>query len=138
MTTTTTTCTPCEQELSALLPSLPSKWRDQLVSVLCEIRAQQTTEGCEKVKECETVTSLSGFTLSGSSACIEYTNEAGVTVERCFDISSILNNTMNDIIPSCVSSQEEWDAMTYLQRIQSWIDAHCECCDTTTTTTTIA
>lgn len=125
-----------KQKIEEYLSALPSKWVEQLTILLCEIKEDTESVDCAKVKQCETLTSLSDFTLSGTEASIKYTNEAGVQVTRTVDVGTLLNGTLDDLDPNCLASSEAWNSMSYTERIQALIDSHCDCCSTTTTTTT--
>lgn len=125
-----------KQQIEEMLDALPSKWRDQLATILCQIKEDKESVDCNKVKECETLTSLSNFTVSGTTVSIKYTNENGVQVTRSFDIGTALNSTLDDLDPNCLATPEDWNTLSYTERIQLLIDSHCDCCDTTTTTTT--
>lgn len=132
------------------LSSIPLAWREQLAAAICS----SSTIGnlfeidCNEVKDCETVTTLSEFTIvNGTSVCISFTNEDNVKVTRCFDFSEILNNSIANIDPACIATASEWSAMTYKEKWQTIIDKVCEDCQTvveatstttssTTTTTT--
>lgn len=122
-----------EAQICEYLKDIPSKWREQLTSVLISI--QQEVD-CEQVKECETLTSLSNFTIDGTEVSIQYKDEDGVTVTRSFDTESILNTTLEDVDPSCLATPTEWSNMTYTEKIQLIITSHCDCCEPTSTTTT--
>jgi hypothetical protein len=124
-----------KQQLLELLNALPSKWADQLADVLCQIKEDKESVDCEKVKGCETVTSLSDFTVSGTTVSIKYTNENGVQVTRSFDAGVVVNGSLDDLDPNCLATPEEWNSLSYDERIQLLIDAHCACCSDTTTTT---
>lgn len=118
-----------KEQIEQALASLPSKWRDQLVTLLCQIKEGQEDVDCNKVKECETLTVLSDFEQDGTEISIKYTDEHGVQVTRTFDVSSLINSTLDDLDPSCLATPTEWNTMTYTERLQALIDAHCTCCD---------
>jgi hypothetical protein len=118
-----------KEQIETYLSSLPEKWKDQLVQILCLIKEGKQEPDCERVKECETVTSLSDFSVTGTEVSITYKDEQGVSVTRTFDASQIVNNTLNDIDPGCLTDQTTWDSLTFEERIQLLIDSHCNCCD---------
>lgn len=120
-----------KQQIEQYLSGLPSKWKDKLVEILCLIKAEKQTPDCQKVKECETLTTLSDFEVEGSLVSIQYKNEAGVTVTRSFDAAQIVNETLNHIDPNCLTTEEIWVSMTLNERIQLLIDSHCNCCGET-------
>jgi len=117
-----------KQQIEEMLSAIPSKWREQLATILCQIKEDKESVDCNKVKECETVTSMSDFTVSGTTISIKYTDENGVQVTRSVDIESALNGTLDDLQPNCLASPSEWNALSYNERIQLIIDAHCACC----------
>ena len=130
------TCNNCEQVVSEYLCDLPSEWRKQITKVICQTLTSQTTIDCEDIKNCETVTSLSGFSVQGTEVCITYKDEKGISFVRCFNWNDVQNSTLDDVDPRCITSQEIWDDMSYAERIQAIIDFACDCAITTTTTTT--
>lgn len=117
-----------KQQIEEALSALPSKWAEQLADILCQVREERESVDCNDVKECETVTSLSDFTVNGTTVSIKYTNEAGVQVTRSFDAGAIVNGTLDELNPNCLASPSEWNALSYDERIQLLIDAHCACC----------
>lgn len=123
-------------DLEEILKDLPAKWRDAIIKILLKIQDDIQSVDCDTVRSCETLTTLSEFTQEGSEICITYTDEHGVSVERCFDLETTINNELDGIDPGCVVSQEDWDQMTYTQRFQALIDGFCNCCSTTTSTST--
>lgn len=122
-------CKECEKQLTEYLAEVPSKWREQLISVLCQIKTDKQALDCQVVKDCETITSLSEFTVDGSITSIVYTDENDVSYTRTFDVSSILDNLMNTIDPSCLMSEEDWLNLNFVGKFQAIVDAHCECCE---------
>lgn len=119
------TCNNCEEVMSKYLCDVPSEWRKQIVKVVCS--AMVSTENCEKFKDCEALTSLSAFSVDGTEVCISYKDENGVIVERCFDFGDIMNSSLDGVDPNCLMTQEEWDALSHLERIQAIIDYGCDC-----------
>lgn len=121
-------CITCEEQLADYLQAVPSKWREQLIAVLCQIKLDKQNPDCEAVKDCETVTTLSEFEINGSTASITYTNEDSVSYQRSFDVSLVLNNLMNDVDPGCLMSEESWLNLNFVDKFQAIVDAHCDCC----------
>ena len=60
------TCSNCEEIVEKYLCDIPHSWRVQISKVLCETITQDFTMGCPEVQECETLTTLSNFTVNGS------------------------------------------------------------------------
>lgn len=120
------TCSNCNEVISKYLCDIPSAWREQMVKVICD-KIAATDDDCDKFKECETVTKLSAFSVSGGEVCITYTDEDGVEFTRCFTIENTLNSVLDDIDPMCIASQEDWDSWTYKERIQAIVTFACTC-----------
>lgn len=125
----------CHIDLNAYLCDIPSEWREGIVKALC-LALEPPGDSCDAIKECETRTSLSAFTLQGNELSIIYKDENGYSHTAEIDLSSAIDASLDDTDPSCLMSQEDWDELSYLEKIQAIVDAHCECCTTTTTTTT--
>lgn len=125
-----------EQQLTELLKDIPSIWRDKLIQLLCQIKADKSTIDCAQVRECETVTTLSNFEIDGTTVSISYTDEGGVTVTRSFDVDTLLNAQLEGLDQGCLTDETTWSNMSFLEKIQMFVDAHCDCCPTTTTTST--
>lgn len=111
-----------------MLSALPSKWSEQIASVLCQYITDRQEVSCDKVHECETVTTLSDFTVNGSEVSIVYKDEKGVQYTRSFDLGTVVNNSLSDIDPKCISTEEEWLNMSFSEKIEAIISSHCDCC----------
>ena len=124
--------------LEEILAVLPKKFRDAIIEILLKIQDEVQTVDCEQVRECETLTSLSEFTQEGTEICITYTDEDGVSTERCFDMAETINNFFDttNIAPGCITTPTVWDTLTVDQKFQALIDTICSCCPSTSTTTT--
>lgn len=118
-----------KEQIEKYLDGLPSKWKEQLTELLCLIKEDKQEPDCQQVKSCETVTSLSDFTVDGTVISIQYKDEKGITVTRSFDTETILNNTLDSIQPNCLTTVQNWATLTFTQRIQLLIDSHCNCCE---------
>lgn len=117
-----------KEQIESYLSALPSKWKAQLTEVLCEIYESRQTPTCEDVKKCETLTTLSDFSVTDGQVCITYKDEKGVSFQRCFTVDSILNGQLDDIQPGCLTDETTWSNLSFAERIQLLIDAHCDCC----------
>lgn len=117
-----------KEKVEAYLSNLPSEWREKLTKLLCELDESKNKVNCSDVKKCETLTSLSPFSINGTLVSIKYKDEKGVQTTRSFDVSNILNNSLNSLNPGCLTTQLNWNTLTYQQRIQLLIDKHCDCC----------
>lgn len=122
-------------DIEEILKDIPEAWRYALIDILIKIQEERESVDCEQVRDCETVTNLSEFTFNNTEICISYTNEEGITVERCFDIENIINETLADIDPLCITTPTVWNTMSYTEKIQALVDTVCSCCPETTTTT---
>lgn len=118
-----------KQQIEEYLKDIPSKWKDSLVQLLCEINSSQNTVSCEDVKNCETLTSLSEFSVNETQISIQYTGEDGVTVTRSVDISSVLNNIFENLDPECLADITTWQNLSFEEKLQLIVDSHCHCCD---------
>lgn len=116
-----------KEQIEAYLSALPTEWKDKLTTILCEINEGSTLD-CQKVKDCETVTSLSEFSTLGSVISIDYTDENSVTYTRSVDVGNILNDEIEHLDPNCLTDETTWASLTYPERIQLLIDKHCDCC----------
>jgi len=114
-----------KDQISEYLKDLPSKWRTQLTEILCQIKEDRKHPTCTEVKECETVTSLSEFTVTGSVVSIDYTDEKGVTYTRSFDLESVFDI---DLDGNCLTTPTIWSNLSFTERIQLLIDRQCDCC----------
>src|SRR5688572_21514820 len=128
----------CCREIEKQLESLPKQWRLEIAKFVCSYLEENNID-CEDVINCQTVTSLSEFTVSGTNVCISYTDENLVTVNRCFDFEDVLNSTLDEVDPQCLMTQAQWNVLSYTQRWQAMVTKVCEECTgeiTTTSTTT--
>lgn len=126
------------EKICNYLESLPSKWKNQLSLILCEIKSSKQQPSCADVKSCETLTTLSPFSVDGTVVSIRYKDEKGVEVTRSFDTLDIINNILNELDPNCLATEEQWLDLTPVEKFQLLIDDHCGCCSTSTTTTSTA
>lgn len=117
------TCNNCEELMQKYLCDLPFEWRYQISKVICKYLNKEESIKCSEVKKCETLTSLSAFTVNGDEVCIDYKDENGQTVHRCFNMSDA-GLTLNS---QCIMAQEDWDLLTWPEQIQALIDYVCEC-----------
>lgn len=131
------TCQNCEQLVSEYLCNIPYQWRQQIAKAICAMLNEQQSLDCKQVKDCETLTTLSAFSVVGSEICITYTDENGNLTERCFDWEDLVC-PLDGTDPKCITDQETWDAMTCKEKMQAIIDFVCDDCESITTTTTIA
>lgn len=126
----------CHKDLEKYLCDVPDQWREGIVKALCYVFDDKCEDDeCEGVKDCETTTFLSDFTVEGNEVSISYTNERN-TRTLSFDVVELIDNALDIVDPKCLASIEDWAEMTYVERLQLLLDAQCECCTTTTTSTT--
>lgn len=121
----------CHKDLDKFLCDIPSEWREPIVKALCFTLNSFPTLTCDMVRKCETITSLSGFTLNGSVLSITYKDERGKSNVRTVNLETAINNVIDEIDVSCLENDDN-----LLDVIQALIDTHCDCCEVTTTTTT--
>jgi hypothetical protein len=127
-------CQNCTQEYSTLLKLLPTAWRMPLVNLLCKITGTQLVPTCSEFQQCETLTSLSPFSVEGTTLSISYTGEDKTVVSRSVDFLELLNHALDSVNPSCVATPTDWASMSFAQKIQALIDARCAGPVGTTTT----
>ena len=75
----------CHKDLHAYLCDIPFEWRVGIVKALCLIFEQQP-DLCKWVKDCETLTFMSGFRFQGNNLIIEYRDEDGLLTGEDADI----------------------------------------------------
>jgi hypothetical protein len=117
-----------KEQIELYLKDVPSNWRDDLVTLLCTIKDERTKPTCEEVKDCETVTSLSDFSVEDGVVSITYTDEHSVEVTRTFNLEQVINTTLEGIDPLCLTDPATWNTLTYPEKIQLIISNHCDCC----------
>jgi hypothetical protein len=116
-----------KEQIEKYLSVLPSEWKDKLTSILCEIQEGSAVD-CDKVKECETLTSLSQFSVQGSTVSITYKDENSTSYSRSFDVAQILNSELDELDAACLTDATTWSNLSYAERIQLLINKHCDCC----------
>lgn len=124
----------CNIDLDAFLCDIPHEWREGIVKALC-YTFQEGEVTCAEIAKCESLTSLSPFTLNNGILSVKYTNENGHIKTATLDISAAIQDSLLEVDPKCLMSQEAWDDLTHEERLQSIIDATCICCEEPTTTT---
>lgn len=125
----------CHKDLHAYLCDIPFEWRDPIVKALCLILSEQPSE-CQGVSDCETLTFLYSFSINGNILSIQFKDEDGQLTTSSIDITTALNDVLDDVDPKCIMSVEAWQALSFEEKLQAIIDAQCDCCGTTTTSTT--
>ena len=123
-------CKNCKEDIKSYLTNLPKSWADQVADIVCKyIVCDKDHIDCEEFKDCETLTELSNFSIQeDGQVCIQYKDELGVTVTRCFTLDQIINNKFNDIQPNCLTDLTTWNNLTFSEKIQLLIDKVCEDC----------
>lgn len=121
----------CHIDIDKALCDIPAEWRKPIVNALCFTLSSFPELTCKMVKNCETLTSLSPFTLNGNILSITYKDEKGINNVRTVDIEAAINGIMDDIDTSCLPSDDD-----LFDVIQGIIETQCDCCTTTTTSTT--
>lgn len=128
----------CVKQIMADLHALPPVWAEKIACNICKLIDTQdecnpVDPDCDAIRDCQTVTSLSTWTVDEDIVCISYTDEHGVTVKRCFQFS-FLNDAINDTDGTCLTPL--WGTLPPRDKWQAIIDKICDCCNGTTTTTT--
>ncbi len=121
--------TTCKEKYIGWLTGIPHEWKCRIAEAMCSSMDELATVDCDQVKECETLTSLSTFTVIDSSVCIVYTDEEGTEVTRCFDFNDVLNNSLESVDPNCLSTAEEWANLSFTGKFQAIVDKICQNCD---------
>lgn len=138
-------CNNCKEQVLEGLSSLPSGWREQIAAAICDSVLGNISSDCETVQNCidqvYSSTELSEFEIDGTEVCIIYTDIHGVSVERCFDFSEIINNSLENLDPKCLTTPLDWNSISYREKWQLLIDRVCQDCEgnedpTTTTSST--
>lgn len=109
--------------MQGYLCDLPSEWRTQIAKVICDYINPDVPLNCDDVRSCETVTTLSAFTITGTQVCITYKDENNIEHNRCFDAADV----SLDLDPKCLMSQSAWDLLSWKEKIQAIIDKACVC-----------
>lgn len=123
-------CAICEAEISAYLKNVPKNWRDEIVKAICKIKDEAASGVvCSDVKDCETTTNLSPFTVEGTEVSVTYTNEDNVNQIRTFDTGDLISSYFNALDPKCLTTQSNWDTLNVVQKLQLIIDGQCLCCN---------
>lgn len=123
----------CPQDLDAMLCDIPNEWREGIVKALC-LTFQNNAITCVGIRDCQTLTSLSAFTIKGTEVSISYINEKGTVKLSTFDLEEAVNSPL-DIEENCIITSPSVEDAPLIEQLQVLISAFCECCPSTTTTT---
>lgn len=102
----------CQADYEAYLCDIPSEWRKQIATLMCKVTNDKYTLTCPDVKACETLTSLSPFTVDGSEVSIQYKDEKGITVVRSFDINDAITGGFEDPLTFSIGLTRTIDTVT--------------------------
>lgn len=116
-----------KEQIELYLGPLPSEWREKLTAILCLLKEDKQTPDCADFKACETVTSLSPFSIEDTTLSITYTDEDGVSVTRSVDLAELMNRQLDELTPGCLTDAETWNSLTYQERLQLIINTACSC-----------
>ena len=105
----------CKQKILEKLCNLPFKWANEIAEAICI--GIHINSACNSLKDCESISTLSDFTVNGTNACITYKDEKGTSVIRCF-------NFVNQVYPKGVNCNNQ--EITFMW--QSIVDKACVCC----------
>ena len=126
----------CKKDLEAYLCDIPAEWREGIVNALCYVYADTCEDDvCVGIKECETLTFLSPFSVQDDTISISYKSEK-YTSTKSFDLIPVIDNTLDTVDPFCLTTDEEWADLSFVERLELLISKRCECCPPVTTTTT--
>lgn len=108
-----------KEEFSALLCDIPFQWRDAIIKALeCVLSVSRNEEEtCDGIKECETLTYFEPIQQVGETITLSYKDEKGVVYTRSVSLTTIVNNILDDVDSNCLMPQEEWDEMTFAERM---------------------
>lgn len=113
-------------DLDKYLCEIPFDWREDIINAIIAIEAgNNNSSNCENIQNCQTVTSLSPFTLVGTILTIKYTDENGTVKTSTIDISPIIEDSLDNIDPKCIATEEEWAEMTNKERLQAIFNRSC-------------
>lgn len=122
--------------LEKILCDIPNEWRTPIAQAL-KLIMPCVEPTCDDIKDCQTLTSLSPFTISGDGILsVTFTDEKGRERIRTIDLTGVIQDSLLSIDPKCIMSQEDWDALSHVERLSAILSASCDCCTTSTTTTT--
>lgn len=78
----------CVSVYKAALSDIPSKWAEQIASLLCQLDDEKFSGiSCTKVQECETLTAFTDLSISGNTLSISYRDENENTTTRTLALS---------------------------------------------------
>lgn len=80
-------CQNCVEVYKSILSDIPSTWREQIAKAICNNSGEKTEITCSDIRKCETLTSLSPFTVDENTVSISYKDEKGITVTRSFEMT---------------------------------------------------
>lgn len=128
------TCNPYD-DISALLCDIPFQWRDALAKALACIMSYKKDRGttCADIKNCESLTALLPIEKSGDTITFKYKDEKGIVTSRSFSVTDVVSDALDGVDPKCLMSQEEWDALSYSERLSAIFNKSCcvytSCCE---------
>lgn len=126
----------CHQDLDALLCDIPLEWREGIVKSLCAVYGELNQPTCDELRNCQTLTNLSPFTLIENNLSIKYKDEKGQIKTRSIDLTPIFDSVLDGVDPMCLTTPEDWASMSHTERMSLIYSEMCVCCPPTTTTTT--
>lgn len=121
-------CSQCELEVLGYLKDIPKDFRTAIAKAICKVKDESTGVQCSDVKDCETTTHLSSFTVDGTEVSVTYTNEDSVNETRSFNTGDLISSYFNALDPKCLDTQSHWDSIDVIQKLQKIIDGQCLCC----------
>jgi len=115
-----------------MLCDIPNEWREGIVNALC-LTFQADVITCDAIRDCQTLTTFSAFTLQGTTVTVKYTNEKGSVQTSDFELTVPIQEVGADLDGDCIIFEENF---LLSDKIQAIIDAYCLCCPAPTTTST--
>lgn len=118
----------CVKKYLDMLSALPQKWAEIIACSLCENKEEVD---CNDIKDCETLTSLSSFSIVNNKVSITFKDEKGVSVTRSFDISvipDIIDETDGICLTPVTEQLSWWSNLSSSEKWQAIVDRFCECC----------
>src|SRR6476469_2569042 len=112
-------CINCQEKLGIYLADVPYQWRTQIINAICE--NLEVDLDCKSAKNCQHRASLSAIVYKNGVISITYVDEFNESFVRTFEVKTIMDGTMTGLDPKCIATQQDWDAMGYLQKIQAVI-----------------
>jgi hypothetical protein len=113
----------CTEKISKKLAILPPSMREGLVKTICDAFKDRDLN-CD---DCEIVKIISPFYIDQDGICVSFRDENNEYSTSCFGINDILTQLTMDVSPGCLMEQEEWNALSFPDRVQAIMNYRCTC-----------